>query len=120
MHEKITKFQGPEIRCRSDLHPGTKLNDKNIACDGQMLGSLLRGSSAIGIWPMPVSPYIGLSWSTLSSRIRKMQITSACETFCNDTRIIPRGAAHGIKASIAEKLDSLETQMAGLEIESFK
>jgi hypothetical protein len=40
--------------------------------------------------------------------------------FCPDGKMRPEGAAHGLKVLIAKKLDSLETQMAGLEIGTFK
>ena len=121
VQQKIKKYQGPKIHCKS-RHGGQVLAEKNAACDALMLGSLLRGSAAMGIWPAPSPPFSAMSWKSTASRIRDLKVVSVCDEFYSHSTWNPKAPdpSHGVKASILEVIDTLEERMTGLELASFK
>lgn len=107
IHDLITKFSGPDIVCS---------HGSQFSCDANILGSLVKGSAIIGIWPRPKVPYPGISSKTLLYQIRKMQIPDTCQKldgFYHST------SGHGIKDSIEALMRSLEDRMLGLGLTSF-
>jgi hypothetical protein len=108
MHDLINKYSSLETVCS---------NDSGFACDAILLGSLLKRSAALGIWPQPKDPYPGITFKTLAGQIRGMQVLDDC----NQSRsgyYSPVGG-HGIKDSIEASIRSLEDRMCGLSLRSF-
>ncbi|KAE9378227.1 hypothetical protein N431DRAFT_435400 [Stipitochalara longipes BDJ] len=116
----IMKYQGPAQHCRT-FFSGNRVK-KNTACDGLILGSLLKSASMNGLWPPPPHPYIGHTFSGIVTRARSLEITAFCEeplsTFSTGPgNIVP---SHGVKQSICAQMDTLEGNMNGLELKTFK
>lgn len=114
------KYQGPALHCRT-FFSGNRVK-KNTACDGLILGSLLKSAAMNGLWPPPSHPYIGHTFSGIITRARSLEITALCEeplsTFSTGNgNIVP---SHGVKQSICAQMDTLEAGMNGLDLKTFK
>lgn len=110
------EYQGPTQHCRTFWN-GNRVK-KNTACDGLILGSLLKSAAMNGLWPPPPHPYTGFTFSGIITRVRMLEITSMCEEpFSRNENIVP---SHGVKQSICTRMDTLETNMNGLDLRSFK
>jgi predicted DNA-binding protein len=81
-----------------------------------VLGSLLKGSAAIGIWPRPEVPYHGITFKSLASQVREMQVLDNCN---QRDRYYSSGNGHGVKDAIEASIRSLEDQFCGLKLGSF-
>jgi hypothetical protein len=109
IYDLITKYSGPDIVC-NNAHVG-------FACDATLLGSLIKSSAAIGIYPRPKYPYPGVTFNTLAEQIREMQILDDCR---NDHRgYSSYNRYHGVKDSIDASLNSIALGMSGLKLEEF-
>jgi hypothetical protein len=111
IHDLITKYAGQETVCQGD---------GAFACDAILLGSLLKHSTAFGIWPQPKDPYSGITFETLVDQIRGMQVLDGCNQsrggrYYNGTPPV----GHRIKDSIEASIRSLEERMCGLSLRSF-
>ncbi|KAG4431287.1 hypothetical protein IFR05_013231 [Cadophora sp. M221] len=100
IHNLITKYSGPKILC--DKGHG-------FSCDAKLLGSLLKASAMIGIWPRPEDPYPGINSKTLASQIRGMQVMDDCSRYYS----------HEIKVLIEASMESLEDDIPVLRLDSF-
>ena len=114
------KYQGPMQHCRT-FWPGNRIK-KNTACDGLILGSLLKSASANGLWPPPSYPYTGHTFSGIITRARLLEITALCEEpfsqySSGNGNIVP---SHGVKQSICAQMDALEANINGLDLKAFK
>jgi hypothetical protein len=116
----IKKYHGPRVHCTSKF--GLKETAKNSACDALILGSLLRGALAIGIWPPPSAPFPVMSCNTTIAEIRNLNITAVCDSSITTSTWTPAPPApsHGVKASITKDMDALGILMGGLELKDFK
>jgi hypothetical protein len=110
IHDLIAKYSGPETICP---------NDSGFACDSILLGSLLKRSVTLGIWPQPEDPYPGMTFKTLADEIREMQILDDCNQSRRGGRYYTSVDGHGIKDSIEASIRSLEDRMCGLSLGSF-
>ncbi|KAF8862923.1 hypothetical protein BDZ45DRAFT_722895 [Acephala macrosclerotiorum] len=110
IHELITKYSGPNILCDKG---------SDFFCDANLLGSLLKASVIIGIWPRPEHPYLGMNSGALADRIRGMRVLDGCEKITRGGRFLGSGFNHGIKNSIEASVRSLEDRMLGLDLTSF-
>jgi hypothetical protein len=108
IHDLITKYSGPNILCE---------NGNEFSCDANLLGSLLKASAIIGIWPRPEDPYPGINSKTLADQIRGMRVLDNCER--SGRGYYSSGGRHGIKDSIEASMRSLEDRMLGLHLMSF-
>jgi hypothetical protein len=108
IHDLITKYSGAKKICH---------RDNGFACDAILLGSLLKRSAKMGIWPHPKYPYPGLTFKTLADQIRGMELLDDCRQSGN--RYYSSAGSHGIKSSIEESIRSLEDSMCGLKLGSF-
>jgi hypothetical protein len=108
----ITRYSGPDILC-----PVVWDENNKLACDSLLLGSLIKGSAAIGIWPKPNPPYHGIVFKNLATQIRELKVFDVCNhalgryQSCSD--------AHGVKNSIEASMNALECAMCGLNLEDF-
>ena len=113
------KYQGPTQHCRT-FFSGNRVK-KNTACDGLILGSLLKSAAMNGLWPPPPHPYTGLTFSGMLTRARMLDVTALCDepisTFSAGNIIAP---SHGVKQSICAQMDTLENNMNGLDLKTFK
>lgn len=107
IHELIIKYFRPNILC--DRGSG-------FTCDANLLGSLLKGSLMIGVWPRPKRPYLGINLKTLAAQIKGMQVFDKCE---GGGRSFGFSCNHGIKDSIEASVRSLEDGILGLQLKSF-
>ncbi|KAL5346669.1 hypothetical protein ACLOAV_008376 [Pseudogymnoascus australis] len=105
VHDYITKYLTSDIICS---------RHQRIDCDAIVLGSLLKSSIGIGIWPQPEVPYCGMTFKNLASQIREMRVLDQC----NQDRY-SSGNNHGVMEAIKASVNSLEDQFRGLELGSF-
>jgi hypothetical protein len=108
IHDLITKYSAPNILCD---------HRNEFSCDASVLGSLLKESATIGIWPRPEVPYPGINSKTLADQIRRMRVLDNCET--SGRGYYSSGGSHGIKVLIEASLKSLEDRIPGLQLTSF-
>ncbi|KAH9203305.1 hypothetical protein DL95DRAFT_504873 [Leptodontidium sp. 2 PMI_412] len=102
IHDLITKYSGPKILCG---------NGNGFSCDAKILGSLLKASAIIRIWPRPEDPYPGINAKTLAGQIRGMQVIDDCSGYY--------GSGHEIKVLIEASMKSLEDGIPVLRLTSF-
>jgi hypothetical protein len=105
----IAKYSGPNILC----------GNKGFSCDAYLLGSLLKASAIIGIWPRPEVPYPGIKIKTLADQMREMQVFDDCEIPHRVRGFYDSPRGHGIKDSIEASIRSLEECIPGLHLVSF-
>jgi hypothetical protein len=110
IHDLITKYSGPDILCN---------NGQEFSCDANLLGSLLKASAIIGIWPWPEDPYPGIKSKTLADQIRGMRVLDGCEMSSRGRGYYSSTHSHGIKDSIEASMRSLEDRILGLHLMSF-
>ncbi|OCK89655.1 uncharacterized protein K441DRAFT_734709 [Cenococcum geophilum 1.58] len=121
----ITNYQNSTPRC-------PRSGDNAFKCDAMVLGALIKSSISIGLWPPPAPPFTGISFCALSGQIHQMKVPTLCDTIGQtegwygsrgDYPYYDRGElpAHiGIKESIEASFRSLEDQLCGLDISTFK
>jgi hypothetical protein len=110
IHDLITKYSGPNILCD---------NGQEFSCDANLLGSLLKASAIIEIWPRPEDPYPGIKSKTLADQIRGMRVLDDCEMRNRGGGYYGSTHSHGIKDSIEASMRSLEDRILGLHLMSF-
>lgn len=108
IHDLITKYSGPNIICD---------HGNEFSCDANLLGSLLKSSAIIGIWPRPEDPYPGINLKTLADQIRGMKVLDDCER--PGRGHYSSGGSHRIKGLIEASMKYLEDRMLGLHLTSF-
>ena len=115
----ITDYQKSKPRC-------LRSRDSAFQCDAMVLGALIKSSVSIGLWPPPAPPFTGISFCTLSGQIRQMKVPTLCDTTGQTQErygsryIYDHIGLCGIKESIKASLRSLEDQLCGLDISTFK
>lgn len=111
VHNQINKYFSSDICVSTD-------KDEQFSCDAIALGSLLKNSSDIGIWPRPEAPYCGMTFKSLASQVEEMRVIHHCRkdrpyALYNSCKNL--GAKEAMKASIL----SLERQFRGLNLDFF-
>ncbi len=109
VHDHIDKYLTSDILC---------FRDKQFACDAIVLGSLLKSSIDIGIWPRPEVPYCGMTFKNLASQVRGMRVLDQCR---QDEQHwgYSSGNNHRVEEAMKASMNSLEGQFRGLELGSF-
>lgn len=110
IHDLITKYSGPNILCD---------NGQEFSCNAHLLGSLLKASAIIGIWPRPEVPYLGFKIKTLADQVRGMQVFDNCEKSTKGRGFYDSPRSHGVKDSIEASIRSLKDRIPGLYLVSF-
>ena len=118
IHNLITEYSGPNILCEHSPHIFRETSE-GFFCDANLLGSLLKASAIIGIWPRPEDPYPGIKLKTLADQIRGMRISDNCEVFNRERRYCGLTSSHGVKDSIEASVRSLEDRIVGLDLMLF-
>jgi hypothetical protein len=96
-------------------------DDLRYACDAMVLGSLMKSSRKMGIWPKPESPFNGKKFKDLALAVRRIKVLDVC----NKTRSrrltslnLPSNC-HGLEDSIEASMKSLEAGLDGLELSNY-
>lgn len=96
-------------------------DELRYACDAMVLGSLLKSSRKIGIWPKPEAPFPGRKFKDLAKAIRSIRILDVCNK--TSTRRWnshgPSNNAHGLEDSIEASMKDIEAGLDGLELADF-
>lgn len=116
VHDSIMSYTGFKLHCGwHDRWEGYATDSKltRLACDSMVLGSLIKASAKIGIWPMPSEPDPKVSFNSLKKRIRQMKILygQSCGEI-ND--------GHGVADIINTSINAIEESLSGgLDLNSF-
>ncbi len=62
VHNLVARYSSPYVLC-----PAVRDERNKLGCDSILLGSLIKGSAAIGIWPKMNAPYHGLVFKDLAT-----------------------------------------------------
>jgi hypothetical protein len=105
-----------ESYCDSRPDNIVKAREKLIrqVCDVMVLGQLERELSCQGLYPLPSSPYHGLSFNDLAARLENMRLISMCEVMGNNYGY--GGGQCGVKRAIKYTLDQLRLCLSGIEL----
>jgi hypothetical protein len=115
LEKLITDYMDPQPHCSGR-------NVSNFECDAMVLGALIKRSVGIGLWPIPPPSSISTSFHHLEESIRCMEIPIFCDfdrrgyynSKCNRDRCC------NIKGLIEASLTSMEDQLCGLDLDTFK
>lgn len=91
--------------------------DLQYACDAIILGSLMKSSRKINIWPRPEAPFTGTKFRDLARAIRGIRIVDVCNR--SSRRAASLGTAsngHGLEDEINASIKDIEAGMDGLEL----
>jgi hypothetical protein len=109
--EAIERYRGSKAICSSKRN--------GSACDAMILGYLIKGLSAAGLWPVPEPPYEDITFSQLVVHIEGLEIVSLCDKMDPDSsHQLPKG--HRLLDSFLDQVDSVEAKLTGLDIKAFQ
>jgi hypothetical protein len=114
VHNLIARYSGPDILC-----PVVWDENNKLACDSLLLGSLIKGSASIGIWPKQNAPYHGIVFKDLAVQIRELKVFDICNHMNGLGRYQSCSDAHGVRTSIEASMNALEAALYGLNLEDF-
>ncbi|PBP25406.1 hypothetical protein BUE80_DR003810, partial [Diplocarpon rosae] len=112
----ITKYMDGSDHCDAALD-----EELRYACDAMVLGSLLKSSRKIGIWPKPQAPFPGRKWKDVAKNMRGIRILDVCNKTSSRkwNSHGPSGNAHGIEDEIESALKDVEKGLNGLKLKDF-
>lgn len=113
----IREYNTGAIRCKTT---NQLVMDANLACDGLVLGTLMKGISGLSLWPLPTAPYEGISVERLAKQVRNLKILALCENnrFYGNTFSNAPVPGHGVMKRLRDKADKFESGAKGLDIEA--
>ncbi|KAI9046871.1 hypothetical protein LZ554_008949 [Drepanopeziza brunnea f. sp. 'monogermtubi'] len=116
VHALIIKFMDGTDHCDAAID-----DDLRYACDAMVLGSLLKSSRKIGIWPKPEAPFPGRRWRDLAKKLRGIKVLDVCNKTSSRrwNSHGPSGNAHGIEDEIEGVLKDVEKGLEGLNLKDF-
>ena len=95
-------------------------DELRYACDAMVLGSLLKSSRRIGIWPQPEAPFNGRKFKDLAEAIRGIRILDVCNKSSRTLKSIGSSSnCHGLEDSIEASMQSIEAGLDGLELSKY-
>lgn len=96
-------------------------DDLRYACDAMVLGSLMKSSGKMGIWPKPESPFGGKTFKDLAQTVRNIRILDVCNKTRSRrlTSLSLPSNCHGLEDSIEASMKSLEAGLDGLELPNY-
>jgi hypothetical protein len=114
--QMITKYMDGKVNCKHTLD-----DDQRYACDAMVLGSLMKGARAIGIWPKPAAPFSGKRLGKLLDEIRSVKILDIYNNqgLGSDSRS-PSWNCHGLEDSIKATMKIIEEGLDDLELDDYK
>jgi hypothetical protein len=103
-------YQGPAQHCPDE--------DNGLMCDAMLLGRLLRELKSQRLYPLPSTPFHGLSFSDLATRLGKMCLMSMCEEFGSrkPKYVFDTDPQCGIKKEIDGALAKRRAKLSGLDL----
>lgn len=116
IHTLISKYMDGSALCDAALD-----EELRYACDAMVLGSLLKSSRKIGIWPKPETPFPGRKYKGLAKAIRGIKILDVCNKTSSRkwNSHGPAGNSHGLEDEFEEKLKEVEKGLDGLRLFDF-
>jgi hypothetical protein len=96
-------------------------DELRYACDSMVLGSLMKSSRKIGIWPKPEAPFNGRKFKDLARAIRSIKILDVCKKGSSQRWNLygPSSNCHGLEDSIEASMKSIEAGLDGLELSDY-
>jgi hypothetical protein len=121
VQEYIDKYQAGPVNCKSKSFRDSQDTKKmNYACDGSILGTLLKSASEGGLWPPSSPPYEGLTLRMIMRKAQLLNITALCDHVdLEDESEYVSGGNHGVKAAIVGTIRKVKGGL-GLNINHFK
>ncbi|KAI6710104.1 hypothetical protein JHW43_007371 [Diplocarpon mali] len=116
VHALITRYMDGSDHCDAALD-----DELRYACDAMVLGSLLKSSRKIGLWPKPQAPFPGRKWRDVAKDIRGIRILDVCNKTSSRrwNSHGPSGNAHGIEDEIEGALKDVEKGLSGLKLKDY-
>jgi hypothetical protein len=116
IHALINRYMEGQTICDGSLD-----DELRYACDAMVLGSLLKSSRKIGIWPKPEAPFNGRKFKDLARAIRSIRILDVCNKSSSRRWVShgPSNNCHGLEDSIEESMKSIEAGLDGLELTDY-
>ena len=116
IHTLINRYLEGQTLCDGSLD-----DELRYACDAMILGSLLKTSRRIGIWPMPEAPFDDWKFKNLARKIRGIRILDVCNKSSSRrwTSHGPGNNSHGLEDEIEERLKALERSLDGLNLSDY-
>jgi hypothetical protein len=116
IHSLITKYLVGQTVCDGSLD-----DELRYACDAMILGSLMKSSRKIGIWPMPETPFNGRNFKDLALSIRSIKILDVCNKTSSRrwTSHGPSSNSHGLEELIEASMKSIEAGLNGLDLSEY-
>lgn len=109
----IKRYQGPSLQCSSPSHD----NHGRRACDGTILGTLLKSAAEKGLYPLPKPPYHGLICYEVARDIASLNISSLCR---HVPRYIPDSQqCHGVREALSLEAELLFSNCPGSSLSLF-
>ncbi|KUJ15812.1 uncharacterized protein LY89DRAFT_96922 [Mollisia scopiformis] len=107
INNMITAYNTGSFSCTT-VFSNNEVMDGNLACDGMVLGSLMKSLASYGLWPLPTAPYVGISMESLANQIRSLKILALCDQdrFQACTWRTDHRPGHGWKTWLSDKADS--------------
>lgn len=114
--EKIAStYDSSHVNCRGNF--GEDTDSKRYACDGLILGTLLKSASSVGLWPLPEPPYMGMSITQTADKLKDLKIMAMCDgNFRRNSRDVPPDA-HGLVDWVRQVCEKVELEQQGLNFE---
>jgi hypothetical protein len=117
----IDKYQCGVVNCKSFAsYTSQEQGRMNFACDGSILGTLLKSATDSGLWPPPPPPYTGVDLITVIGKAQSLEIMALCDYISFGYGENRPGSNHGVKASIQVMVKSTEMGVVGLDIKDLK
>lgn len=91
--------------------------DLQYACDAMVLGSLMKSSRKIGLWPRPEAPFQGQKFKDVARSIRSIKILDVCNR--SSRRFATLGTSsncHGLEDELEASMKGIEAGLDGLEL----
>ncbi|KAG9229345.1 hypothetical protein BJ875DRAFT_433737 [Amylocarpus encephaloides] len=121
IQQSIDKYQAGPVNCQTKSFRHTDdVKKLNYACDGSVLGTLLKNAADKGLWPSVSPPYEGLTLRMVMKKAQSLNITALCDhaQLKNEKEYEP-GSNHGVKATITATVKKIKAGL-GLNIRNFK
>ncbi|KFY53145.1 hypothetical protein V496_07855 [Pseudogymnoascus sp. VKM F-4515 (FW-2607)] len=112
VHNHIDNYFSSNICASGD-------KDKQFSCDAIVLGSLLKSSSDIGIWPRPEVPYCGMTFKSLASQVEEMRVIHHQCSQDNPFALYNSCKNRGVKEAMKASVNSLERRLCGLNLDFY-